>query len=118
MVKNVCLVVGDGGVGKTSLIISHTTNKYPRDYVPCMADNQTVTKMIEDEPYTLSLLDTHNDERYCRWTIRDFSSMTAVFLVCFSVVSPESFESKKNGFRKLASTVLKLHSYWSGHKLI
>ena len=33
-----CVFVGDGAIGKTSLIVSYTTNGYPADYVPTAFD--------------------------------------------------------------------------------
>ena len=73
---------------------SYTTNKFPSEYVPTVFDNYAVTVMIGDDPYTLGLFDTAGQEDYDR--LRPLSyPQTDVFLVCFSVTSPASFENVK-----------------------
>ncbi|PAA60364.1 hypothetical protein BOX15_Mlig011286g1 [Macrostomum lignano] len=89
-----CVVVGDGAVGKTCLLISYTTNKFPSDYVATVFDNYAVTVMIGGEPYTLGLFDTAGQEDYDRLRPLSYPA-TDVFLVCFSVVNPASYENVK-----------------------
>jgi Ras-related C3 botulinum toxin substrate 1 len=90
-----CVVVGDGAVGKTCLLVSYTTNAFPADYVPTVYDNYWATLMVEGQRFHLLLWDTAGQEEYKKF--RPFTyPQTDVFIVCFSLVSPTSLENVQN----------------------
>eukprot|EP01106_Pelomyxa_sp_JSP_P012561 TRINITY_DN351_c0_g1_i1.p1 TRINITY_DN351_c0_g1~~TRINITY_DN351_c0_g1_i1.p1 ORF type:complete len:196 (+),score=69.86 TRINITY_DN351_c0_g1_i1:98-685(+) len=88
------VVIGDGAVGKTCLLISYANNKFPQDYIPTVFDNYVVTLTAGDRTIELGLWDTAGQEEYDR--LRPLSYANAnVFLVCFSVTNSVSFENVK-----------------------
>jgi len=89
------VVVGDGAVGKTSLLISYATDKFPEEYVPTVFENYSTQIPREDgSTILLHLWDTAGQEDYDR--LRPLSYPGAdIVLLCFSTVNRASFQAIK-----------------------
>jgi len=88
------VVVGDGAVGKTSLLILYTTKAFPKDYVPTVFDNFNCLETYDNKPVNLVLWDTAGQEDYDN--LRPLSyPQTDVFIICYSVVKRDSLDNIK-----------------------
>ncbi len=85
------MYLGDGAVGKTCMLISYTTDKFPEEYVPTVFDNYKADITVEKKSYVLSLFDTAGQEDYDRLRPMTYPH-TDIFIVSFSVVSRASYE--------------------------
>jgi len=86
------VTVGDGAVGKTCLLIVYAQNKFPEQYIPTVFDNYVVKVNMGGEEKELGLWDTAGQEEYDRMRPLSYGNAN-VFLICFAVVNPVSFEN-------------------------
>uniref|UniRef100_H2YR36 Small monomeric GTPase n=1 Tax=Ciona savignyi TaxID=51511 RepID=H2YR36_CIOSA len=84
-----CVLLGDGAVGKTSLVVSYSTNGYPTEYVPTAFDNYSVRIQIDGTALRLQISDTAGQDEFDGMRPLCYPG-TDVVLVCFSVVRPTS----------------------------
>jgi len=94
------VVVGDGAVGKTCLLISFTEDVFPEKYVPTIFNNtnKEVTLTEESKAVTkvnLDLWDTAGQEEFDRIRYLSYRE-TNVFFLCYSCVDPDSFNNIKS----------------------
>ncbi|MES1914860.1 MAG: hypothetical protein MHM6MM_006888 [Cercozoa sp. M6MM] len=89
------VLVGDGAVGKTCLLIARTKNEFPKRYVPTVFENTTTSIDVNGESVKVDLWDTAGQEDFDR--LRPLSyPKTNIFLICFSVTQPDSLANVKS----------------------
>ncbi|XP_041666397.1 rho-related GTP-binding protein RhoF isoform X2 [Cheilinus undulatus] len=86
------VIVGDGGCGKTSLLMVYAKGDFPEKYAPSVFEKYVTTITLGGKEIKLNLYDTAGQEDYDR--LRPLSYQEAnLVLVCFDVTNPTSFEN-------------------------
>ncbi|KAI9930293.1 hypothetical protein ASPWEDRAFT_50628 [Aspergillus wentii DTO 134E9] len=88
------VVVGDGGCGKTCLLISYSQGYFPEKYVPTVFENyitQTIHR-ASGKTVELALWDTAGQEEYDRLRPLSYPETDLLF-VCFAIDCPASLEN-------------------------
>ncbi|KAM7085714.1 rho-related GTP-binding protein RhoD [Molossus nigricans] len=89
------VLVGDGGCGKTSLLMVFTQGNFPESYTPTVFERLSVDLPIKGKPVNLQIWDTAGQVDYDR--LRPlFYPDASVLLLCFDVTSPHSFDNIYN----------------------
>uniref|UniRef100_G1ND30 Uncharacterized protein n=1 Tax=Meleagris gallopavo TaxID=9103 RepID=G1ND30_MELGA len=86
------VVVGDGGCGKTSMLMVFARGDFPKVYVPTVFEKYTASFRISGKPAKIHLWDTAGQEDYDRLRPLSYSD-TNVVLICFDVTSRSSYDN-------------------------
>ncbi|XP_066465696.1 rho-related GTP-binding protein RhoF [Tiliqua scincoides] len=86
------VVVGDGGCGKTSLLLVYAKGAFPEQYAPSVFEKYTTSVTVGKKEVTLHLYDTAGQEDYDRLRPLSYQN-TNVVLICFDVMNPISFDN-------------------------
>ena len=86
------VAAGDVAVGKTTLFYRYSTGSYPWEYIPAVLGGWVGDEVVDGADVAIALWDVAGSEEYDR--IRPISYCdTDVFLLCFAVDEPSSFDS-------------------------
>lgn len=86
------VVLGEGGSGKTSLILQYIKGEFEKRYDPTLEDSFRCFKEVDGEPYTLDIIDTAGQKEY-RELLNHSMQEGNGFLIVFSLDSIQSYES-------------------------
>jgi len=87
------IILGDSGVGKTSLMTQYVNKRYSEQYKATIgADFLTKEVMIDDKLVTLQIWDTAGQERFQSLGVAFYRGADACILV-YDITNPKSFEN-------------------------
>ncbi|KAL6066257.1 Ras-related protein Rap-1A [Balamuthia mandrillaris] len=93
-------VVGDGGVGKSSLTVRFVENIFVQKYDPTIEDTYQTQIALNDTSYVVDILDTASSSDYLGlW--KGYVHRTDGFLIVYSISSRSSFDGADETYRMI-----------------
>mmetsp|Transcript_23346 Transcript_23346/g.22973 ORF Transcript_23346/g.22973 Transcript_23346/m.22973 type:complete len:206 (+) Transcript_23346:23-640(+) len=89
------VVIGDGGVGKTSLIKCYAEDSFPEDHVPTILDCYSAEVNIganNDRTLALQIWDSAGQDDYQRLRPLGYAN-SDVFIICYAINDKVAFKS-------------------------
>ncbi|CAL8109094.1 unnamed protein product [Calicophoron daubneyi] len=86
------VVVGDGAVGKTCMLITYVEGRFPAEYVPTVFENYSGSVMVDGEIVPFELWDTAGQEEYSHLRPLTYAG-TDLVILCFSIANEASFKN-------------------------
>ncbi|XP_063721357.1 uncharacterized protein LOC134847974 [Symsagittifera roscoffensis] len=90
-----CLLIGDGGVGKTALASVFTQNIYPEERIPTVVDFMSRNLVHNNQPVNLTVQDSAGQKDYTRVRLTQYPACNIIIL-CFAVNDKNSVENVKS----------------------
>ncbi|XP_051972690.1 rho-related GTP-binding protein RhoF-like [Xyrauchen texanus] len=86
------VIVGDGGCGKTSLLMVYAKGDFPEKYAPSVFDKYVTTVSYGGKDIQLNLYDTAGQEDYDRLRPLSYQDVNLI-IICYDVTNPTSFDN-------------------------
>lgn len=93
-------VLGDEGVGKSSITLQFTQAHFPIDFDPTIEDIYTKDLTVNETTYRMHVLDTAAQDEYSHLKDLQFQQADG-FILVFRLDSPESMGSAANSYRHI-----------------
>ncbi|XP_066227117.1 rho-related GTP-binding protein RhoF [Saccopteryx leptura] len=86
------VIVGDGGCGKTSLLMVYSQGAFPEHYAPSVFEKYIARVTVGSKEVILNLYDTAGQEDYDRLRPLSYRN-THLVLICYDVMNPTSYDN-------------------------
>ena len=87
-------VMGDGTVGKTTLILSYIHHEFITDYTPTVFDNYSAIEDVNDEVVSVTMWDLPGQDEYNLVRAKCYEQCNFdVIIMCFAVDLRDSFDN-------------------------